>query len=138
LKGVFLSMKYEIPHIIATKGAIVNTTSVAGLIGSRVGSAYAASKHAVVGLTKAAAMEYADQGIRINAVAPGVIFTPMADRAGFTSTASPIHARALSLHPMGRFGAPEEVAQAVLWLCSKNASFTTGHVIPVDGGFTIP
>jgi NAD(P)-dependent dehydrogenase (short-subunit alcohol dehydrogenase family) len=83
-------------------------------------------------------MEYADQEIRINAVAPGVIFTPMADRAGFTSPASPVHARALSMHPMGRFGAPEEVAQAVVWLCSKNASFTTGHVIPVDGAFTIP
>ncbi len=138
LKGVFLSMKYEIPHILETKGVIVNMASVAGLIGSRLGSAYAASKHAVVGLTKAAAMEYADQGIRINAVAPGVISTPMADRVGFSSPASPGHARALSLHPMGRFGVPEEVAQAVLWLCSKNASFTTGHVIPVDGGFTIP
>jgi NAD(P)-dependent dehydrogenase (short-subunit alcohol dehydrogenase family) len=75
---------------------------------------------------------------RANAVAPGVIFTPMADRAGPTSTASPVHARALAMHPMARLGAPEEVAQAVLRLCSKNASFTTGDVIPVDGGCTIP
>lgn len=138
LTGVFLSMKYELPHILAAKGAIVNMASVAGLVGTRLGSAYCASKHGVVGLTKAAALEYADQGIRINAVAPGVIATDLAERAGFTASDSPTRARALALHPMGRFGVPEEVAQAVIWLCSKGAAFTTGHILPVDGGFVTP
>jgi NAD(P)-dependent dehydrogenase (short-subunit alcohol dehydrogenase family) len=131
-------MKYELPHIIAAKGAIVNMASVAGLVGGRLGSAYHASKHGVVGLTKAAAIENASAGVRINAVAPGVIETDMADRAGFTSNESPVHSRALAMHPMGRFGTPEEVAQAVIWLCSKGAAFTTGHALPIDGGFLIP
>jgi NAD(P)-dependent dehydrogenase (short-subunit alcohol dehydrogenase family) len=138
LTGVFLCMKYELPHIIAAKGAIVNMASVAGLVGGRLGSAYHASKHGVVGLTKAAAIENASAGVRINAVAPGVIETDMADRAGFTSNESPVHSRALAMHPMGRFGTPEEVAQAVIWLCSKGAAFTTGHALPIDGGFLIP
>lgn len=137
LKGVFLSMKYELPHILASKGAIVNMASVAGLKATRLGCAYHASKHGVIGLTKAAALEYADQGIRINAVAPAVIVTDLADRAGMTSPASPIYSRVLAMHPQGRLGAPEEVAQAVIWLCSKASSFTTGHVLPVDGGFLL-
>ena len=132
LKGVFLSMKYELPYIVASKGAIVNMASVAGLKGSRMGLAYVASKHGVVGMTKAAAIEYADKGVRINAVAPAVIVTPMAERAFFHDPA--IHARAVALHPVGRLGQPEEVAQAVIWLCSQAASFTTGHTLPVDGG----
>ncbi len=132
LKGVFLSMKYELPHIVARKGAIVNMASVAGLRGSRMGVAYVASKHGVVGMTKAAALEYADKGVRINAVAPAVIVTPMAERAFFHDPA--IHARAVAMHPVGRLGQPEEVAQAVIWLCSKAVSFTTGHTLPVDGG----
>jgi NAD(P)-dependent dehydrogenase (short-subunit alcohol dehydrogenase family) len=136
LKGVFLSMKYELPHIVASQGAIVNMASVAGLVGGRLGAAYYASKHGVVGLTKAAAMEYADKGVRINAVAPAVIHTPMADRAFFQDAA--VTARVLSMHPMGRVGLPEEVANAVVWLCSKGASFTTGHTLPVDGGFLVP
>ena len=136
VKGVFLSMKYELPHIVARKGAIVNMASVAGLKGSRIGAAYVASKHAVVGLTKAAAVEYADKGVRINAVAPAVIHTPMAERAFFQDPA--IEARVTAMHPMGRIGQPEEVAQAVLWLCSKGASFTTGHTLPVDGGYLTP
>ena len=131
-KGVFLSMKYELPHILARRGAIVNMASVAGLKGSRMGAAYVASKHAVVGLTKAAALELADQGVRINAVAPAVIHTPMADRAFFQDPA--IASRVAGLHPMGRVGQPEEVAQAVVWLCSPAASFTTGHTLPIDGG----
>jgi NAD(P)-dependent dehydrogenase (short-subunit alcohol dehydrogenase family) len=136
LKGVFLSMKYELPHIVAAKGAIVNMASVAGLVGGRVGSAYYASKHGVVGLTKAAALEYADQGVRINAVAPAVIRTPMTERLFFHDPA--LTARVTGLHPLGRVGAPEEVANAVVWLCSKGASFTTGHTLPVDGGFLVP
>ncbi len=132
VKGVFLSMKYELPHVLARRGAIVNMASVAGLKGSRMGAAYVASKHAVVGLTKAAALEYADKGVRINAVAPAVIHTPMAERAFFQDPA--IQARVVAMHPMGRIGQPEEVAQAVIWLCSPAASFTTGHTLPMDGG----
>jgi NAD(P)-dependent dehydrogenase (short-subunit alcohol dehydrogenase family) len=136
LKGVFLSMKYEIPRILESKGAIVNMASVAGLVGGRLGAAYYASKHGVVGLTKAAAMEYAHKGIRVNAVAPAVIVTPMAERLFFHDAA--LAARVTSMHPIGRLGTAEEVANAVVWLCSKNASFITGHTLPIDGGFVVP
>jgi NAD(P)-dependent dehydrogenase (short-subunit alcohol dehydrogenase family) len=136
LKGVFLCMKYELPHLVKTRGAIVNMTSVAGLSGGRLGAAYYASKHGVVGITKAAALEYADQGVRINAVAPGVIHTPMLERAFLRNPQLP--ARLAAAHPLGRIGLSEEVASAVLWLCSKGASFTTGHTLPVDGGFLVP
>jgi NAD(P)-dependent dehydrogenase (short-subunit alcohol dehydrogenase family) len=133
LTSVFLCMKHEIPHILKSKGAIVNMASVAGLKGGRMGAAYYASKHGVVGLTKAAAIEYASAGIRINAVAPAVIRTSMADRAFFHDEA--ITTRVTAMHPMGRVGTPEEVAEAVIWLCSAGASFTTGHALPVDGGY---
>jgi|KBSSwiStaDraftv2_1062776.scaffolds.fasta_scaffold07088_4 NAD(P)-dependent dehydrogenase (short-subunit alcohol dehydrogenase family) len=132
LTAVFLCMKHEIPHILETKGAIVNMASVAGLTGGRVGTAYFASKHGVVGLTRAAAIEYAAQDIRINAVAPAVIRTDMTQRAFFHDEA--LGAQVTAMHPMGRVGKPEEVAEAVIWLCSKAASFTTGHVLPIDGG----
>lgn len=136
LKGVFLCMKHELPHIVETKGAIVNMASVAGLVGGRLGVAYYASKHGVVGLTKAAAMEYASKGVRINAIAPAVIPTPMTERSFFHD--AELTSRLTAMHPLGRFGTPEEVANAVVWLCSKGASFITGHTLPVDGGFTTP
>jgi NAD(P)-dependent dehydrogenase (short-subunit alcohol dehydrogenase family) len=133
LKGVFLCMKYEIPEMLERgHGSIVNMSSVAGLIGGRVGVAYYASKHGVVGATKAAALEYASQGLRINAVCPAVIETPMIERA--FSENEEIVERYKAMHPVGRFGRPEEVASATLWLCSDGAGFVTGHSLPVDGG----
>jgi len=136
LKGLFLCMKHELPHLVKNKGAMVNMASVAGLTGGRLGAAYYASKHGVVGMTKSTAMEYADKGVRINAVARGVISTDMATRAFFQDPT--VTARIKSLHPMGRLGNPTEVANAVLWLCSSESSFTTGHVLSVDGGFVVP
>lgn len=132
LKGVFLSMKHEIPHMLKQGGgAIVNMASVAGLIGGRLGAAYYASKHGVIGITKAVALEYAKENIRVNAVCPAIIQTPMAGRL-FEELDQ---ASLIALHPLGRFGTPEEVAQAVVWLCSDKASFVTGYSLAVDGGF---
>jgi NAD(P)-dependent dehydrogenase (short-subunit alcohol dehydrogenase family) len=137
LTGVFLSMKYEIRQMLAQGGgAIVNMASVAGLVGTRIGIGYGASKHGVVGATRAAAMEYAASHIRINAVCPGVVRTEMTERAFFHD--EDLGAAMTRRHPIGRLGTPEEVAQAVLWLCSDAASFTTGHALPVDGGLTVP
>ena len=138
LTGVFLCMKYEIRQMLAQGrgGAIVNMASVAGLIGTRIGIGYGASKHGVIGATKAAAMEYAAAGIRINAVCPGVVRTEMTERAFFHS--EELGAAMTARHPMGRLVTAEEVAAAVLWLCSDAASFTTGHALPVDGGLTVP
>ena len=133
LKGVWLCMKAQIPRMLeAGGGSIVNMSSTAGLKGGRIGSAYYASKHGVIGLTRAAAMEYADKGIRINAVCPAVIATEMAVRAFFHDKA--LAARTIAKHPIGRIGTPGEVAAAVVWLCSEGASFITGHALPVDGG----
>ena len=136
LKGVFLCMKYQLPHLVQSRGAIVNMASVAGLVGGRLGAAYYASKHGVVGLTKAAAMEYAGKGVRINAVAPAVIPTPMTERSFFHDAA--LTQRLVGMHPLARFGTVDEVVRAVLWLLGPESSFTTGHVLPVDGGFVVP
>lgn len=135
LKGVWLSMKYEIPEILKQgKGAIVNCASVAGMIGFAGLPAYVASKHGIVGLTKTTALEFATQGIRVNVVCPGVIQTPMIDR--LTGKTKEAIEQFTGLEPMRRFGLPEEIANAVVWLCSDEASFVTGHVMAVDGGFT--
>ena len=123
-KGVWLSMKYEIPQMIRTGGgAIVNTSSMAGLMGFPQTPIYVASKHAVLGLTKSAALEYAKSGIRINAVAPGGVETDLSKRTGVVE------------HPIGRIAYPEEIANAVVWLLSDKASFVLGHTLLVDGGY---
>lgn len=135
LRGVWLCMKYQIPHIIKQgKGAIVNCASVAGLIGFAGLPAYVASKHGVLGLTKTAALENAKLGLRINAVCPGVIETPMIDR--ITGKDKEVEKLYISMEPIGRMGHPGEVAEAVVWLCSDAASFITGHALSVDGGWT--
>ena len=135
VKGVWLSMKYEIPRMLERGGgSIVNCSSVAGLIGFPNLSIYMASKHAVIGLTKTAALEYSAQGIRVNAVNPAVIDTEMVDR--LAEGLSMKKDELAPLHPIGRIGRVEEVAEAVLWLCSGKSSFVTGHSLIVDGGFT--
>ena len=133
MKGVWLCMKYEIPHMMQQGGgAIVNTASAAGLIGSAAFPIYDASKHGVVGLTKSVALQYAKRGIRVNAVCPGVIETPMV-AAGIEANPR-FEQGAIASNPSGRMGHPEEVAEAVAWLCSDAASFVTGHAMSVDGG----
>ncbi len=133
LKGVWLCMKYAIPHLLKqSKSAIVNMSSVTGLIGGRSGAPYCASKHGVIGLTKAVALEYATQGLRVNAVCPAIIRTELADRLFFSNPE--MAKRVPGLHPMGRVGTVEEVAEVVVWLCSDAASFVTGHALPIDGG----
>ncbi|HEU0209722.1 MAG TPA: glucose 1-dehydrogenase [Candidatus Udaeobacter sp.] len=134
VKGVFLAMKYEIQQMLKTGGgAIVNNASIAGMIAERGISAYVAAKHAVIGLTKAAAIEYADQRIRINAVAPGLVETPMT-KHWFDDPA--MRGFFLANSPIGRFAQPEEVASMVLVLCSDFASFAVGQTFAIDGGYT--
>ena len=135
LKGVWLCLKYEISQMRRQGGgAIVNTASIYGLVGSgRGGAAYAASKHGVVGLTKAAALENAQQGIRVNAVCPGFIETPMVEQ--IFAQRPEQEEQVIADHPLGRLGQPNEVAETVVWLCSPAASFVTGHALPVDGGY---
>ncbi len=135
LKGVWLCMKYEIPQMLKQGGgAIVNTASVAGLVGFQGIPAYVASKHGVNGLTKTAALEYAKASIRVNAVCPGVIHAPMVER--FFSANPQASEGMTALEPVGRLGKPEEIAEAVLWLCSDAASFVTGLPMAVDGALT--
>jgi len=133
LKGVWLCMKYEILQMLKQGGgAIVNTSSVAGLAGVESSSAYAASSHGIIGLSKSAALEYAKAGIRVNAICPGVIRTPMIER--IIARRPEAEARMAALQPLNRMGTPEEVAEAALWLLSEGASFVTGCALAVDGG----
>ena len=134
LKGVWLCLKYEIRQMIKQggAGAIVNMASIMGMIGSAGAAAYSASKHGVIGLTKTAALENAKNKIRVNAVCPAIVETPLAGRL-FSSPS--VHKYVLSCHPMGRFGKPMEIAEAVLWMCSDQASFMTGQSLVLDGGF---
>lgn len=133
LTGVWLCLRREIQEMLPRGGgAIVNTASVAGLVGWKFAAAYSATKHAVIGLTRSAALEYAKRDIRINAVCPGVIETPMAAAAQDDESIRDIMIRK---HAIGRLGQPEEVAAAVLWLCSPAASFIHGHALAVDGGY---
>jgi NAD(P)-dependent dehydrogenase (short-subunit alcohol dehydrogenase family) len=135
VKGVWLCMKHEIRQMLKQGGgAIVNTASVAGLVGAPLMPLYAASKHAVVGMTKTAAAEYGKAGIRVNSVCPGIIRTPMLERA---LEREPRREKTIvKMHPIGRLGEAEEIANAAVWLCSDAASFVTGHQLAVDGGLT--
>ncbi len=134
LRSVFMCMKYELAQILkngSSGGAIVNNSSIGGIIGVPGRAAYHASKHGVIGLTKCAALEYATRNIRINAVCPATIKTPMVEKMMASGAITNI------VEPIGRMGRPEEVGETVLWLCGPGASFITGQSIPVDGGYTI-
>jgi NAD(P)-dependent dehydrogenase (short-subunit alcohol dehydrogenase family) len=135
LRGVWNCMKAELRHVVAQgSGAIVNCSSIGGMVGSKGRSAYSASKHAVIGLTRSAALEYATQGIRINAVCPGMVNTPMA--VAVTKNYDPEIVKAMvAREPIGRFAEAQEIAAAAVWLCTPAASFMVGHAMAVDGGF---
>jgi NAD(P)-dependent dehydrogenase (short-subunit alcohol dehydrogenase family) len=127
-------MKYEIPEMIERGGVVINVSSILGTVGTAQTPAYTASKHALVGLTKVAALDYAENNIRVNAVGPGYIETPMLERAGILSDPN-TKAKAVGLHPIGRLGTAREVANAIVWLASDEASFITGHTLLIDGGY---
>ncbi|MGB8490370.1 MAG: glucose 1-dehydrogenase [Bacteroidales bacterium] len=133
LSGIFYGMRFQIPAILASGGgSIVNMTSILGIVGTKNSPAYVAAKHGIIGLTKTAALEYADKNVRINAVGPGYIMTPL-----LTNTLDNSALNALAgLHPMGRLGTSDEVAELVLWLSSSKASFVTGSYYTIDGGYT--
>jgi len=136
LRGVWSCMKFELRQMLRQGGgAIVNCSSIGGLVGGAKRGTYQASKHGVLGLTKSAALDYAARGIRINAVCPGIIHTSMLDKMMATQ-ADALDAMLKDV-PIGRLGRPEEIANAVLWLCSSSASFMVGHALAVDGGYTI-
>ena len=133
LRGTFLCMKHEIAQMLRQGGgAVVNTSSGAGICGVAGGASYAASKHAIIGMTKSAALDYAKRNIRVNAVLPGNIATPMMDRF----TGGDIQ-KAIDLEPVGRLGRPEEIAEAVLWMASDLGGFVTGSAVVVDGGWSL-
>lgn len=134
LKGVFLGMKYELPAMLESGGGvIVNTSSIAGIVGFPRLSPYVASKHGVIGLTKATALEYGGEDVRINAISPGVIETPMIERTADEDPETIEQTKAAT--PMGRLGDPEEIGDAAVWLCSDDASFVTGETLTIDGGY---
>lgn len=133
LKGVWLCMKYEIPHMLKNGGAIVNASSVSGLVGSKSSPLYAASKHGVTGLTRTAALQYAQQKIRVNCVCPGAIHTPMLEHIFSLNPAN--REKYTAAAPIGRLANPEEVAEAVVWLCTDASAYITGVALPVDGGW---
>lgn len=136
LRGVFVCMKYEIPLMLEQgAGAIVNTSSGAGVKGFADQAAYTAAKHGVIGLTRAAALDYAPFNIRVNAICPGIIDTEMMQR--FTGGTAAGRDRVIAQEPIGRMGTPDEIAAAALWLCSDAASFVVGHALVVDGGQTV-
>jgi NAD(P)-dependent dehydrogenase (short-subunit alcohol dehydrogenase family) len=136
LRGVFLCMKYEIPLMLEHGGgAIVNTSSGAGVIGIKGSPAYTAAKHGVIGLTRAAALDYAARNVRVNAVCPGYIDTPMMAR--YTGDTPEGRARVIAEEPIGRMGRPEEIGATVVWMCSDAAAFMIGHALVVDGGQTV-
>jgi NAD(P)-dependent dehydrogenase (short-subunit alcohol dehydrogenase family) len=137
LTSVWLCMKYEVPHLLARGGgAIVNTASILGVAGLAEFGAYVAAKHGVIGLTRSAALEYAADGVRVNAVCPSFTETPMVTETSVAAKPGTDAYRELDeLHPAGRMGQPEEVAEAALWLCSDSASFIVGHPLLVDGGY---
>jgi NAD(P)-dependent dehydrogenase (short-subunit alcohol dehydrogenase family) len=136
LTGAWLCMKHEIQIMLKQgKGAIVNMASILGKVGFATAPAYVAAKHGLIGLTRTAALEYATQNIRVNAVCPGFTYTPLLEKAGM-QRGSEQHAAISDLHPMKRMGTSEEIAEAVIWLCSDAASFITGHALMVDGGYT--
>lgn len=137
LTGVYLCMKAEIPAMLERgAGSIVNTSSGTGLVGYPGQAAYVASKHGVIGLTKSAALDYGSLGVRVNAICPGTAESPMVSAAADSDPALRDHLN--SLHPIGRIGTAEEIAQAALWLCSDASSFVLGHALAVDGGYVVP
>lgn len=133
LKGVWLCMKYEIPHMLKRGGSIVNASSVSGLVGSKSSPLYAASKHGVTGLTRTAALQYADKKIRVNCTCPGAIHTPMLEHIFSLNPAN--REKYTAAAPIGRLAKPEEVGEAVAWLCSDASGYITGVALPIDGGW---